>query len=233
MLTTDTAKGVTMDSLKSLSSHVLKVYPFDSEFIASFDYKDDKPSTSGLETVIILDRSGSMGRSVQKIMKCVLPQFFNNLHYDPKTVISIIAFECKTTLHKIMIGDLKRNTMKSAGGTNMAGAVENLERLFKSFQARSLNFLRILTISDGEVFENPKYLRKAQSKLKYVQRKYSKNKGKRTKKCLALLHEKVVNKRKDFLHKVSIRLIRENQTIALETLAVKNMVKKLGDNWVS
>src|SRR5699024_4420027 len=79
--------------------------------------------------------------------------------------------------------------------------------------------------SEGEVFENPKYLRKAQSKLKYVQRKYSKNKGKRTKKKLVKLHEKVVNKRKDFLHKVSTQLIRENQTICLETLAVKNMVK--------
>jgi putative transposase len=79
--------------------------------------------------------------------------------------------------------------------------------------------------SDGEVFDNPKNLRKAQSKLKYVQRKYSKNKGKRTKQRLALLHEKVANKRKDFLHKVSTKLIRENQTIALETLAVKNMVK--------
>jgi len=79
--------------------------------------------------------------------------------------------------------------------------------------------------SEGEVFENPKNLRKAQSKLKYVQRKYSKNKGKRTKQSLALLHETVVNKRKDFLHKVSTKLIRENQMIALETLSVSNMVK--------
>jgi len=79
--------------------------------------------------------------------------------------------------------------------------------------------------SDGEVFENPKNLRKAQSKLKYVQRKYSKNKGKRTKQRLALLYEKVVNKRKDFLHKTSTKLIRENQTICLEDLAVSNMIK--------
>ncbi len=79
--------------------------------------------------------------------------------------------------------------------------------------------------SQGEVFENPKHLRKAQAKLKYVQRKYSKYKGKRTKQRLALLHEKVVNKRKDFLHKTSTKLIRENQTICLEDLAVKNMVK--------
>lgn len=79
--------------------------------------------------------------------------------------------------------------------------------------------------SDGQVFENPKYLRKAQSKLKYLQRKFSKNKGKKTKQKLALIHEKVVNKRKDFLHKVSTKLIRENQTICLEDLNVAGMVK--------
>jgi len=79
--------------------------------------------------------------------------------------------------------------------------------------------------SNGEVFNNPKYLKKSQSKLKYIQRKYSKSKGKRTKKQLSLIHEKITNKRKDFLHKISTQLVRENQTIALETLAVKNMVK--------
>lgn len=79
--------------------------------------------------------------------------------------------------------------------------------------------------SDGEVFDNPKYLRKSQSKLKYIHRKYSKNKGKRTKQKLVKLHEKVTNKRKDYLHKVSTKLVRENQTIGLENLAVSNMIK--------
>lgn len=79
--------------------------------------------------------------------------------------------------------------------------------------------------SEGEVFNNPKHLRNALAKLKYIQRKYSKHKGVRTKHSLALLHEKVANKRRDFLHKLSTKLIRENQTIALETLAVHNMVK--------
>jgi len=88
-----------------------------------------------------------------------------------------------------------------------------------------LGIKTFLVTSDGLEIENPKNLRKAQSKLKYVQRKYSKNKGKRTKQRLALLHEKVVNKRKDFLHKTSTKLIRENQTICLEDLSVSNMVK--------
>ena len=82
-----------------------------------------------------------------------------------------------------------------------------------------------LVSSDGQEFDNPKFLRKAQIRLKYVQRKYSKHKGKRTKQRLAILHEKVSNQRKDFLHKVSTELIRENQSIAVETLQVSNMLK--------
>lgn len=79
--------------------------------------------------------------------------------------------------------------------------------------------------SDGKEFDNPKFLRKAQSKLKYVQCKYSKHKGKRTKHRLAILHEKVANQRKDFLHKTSGELIKNHDSIAIEDLAVSNMVK--------
>ena len=82
-----------------------------------------------------------------------------------------------------------------------------------------------LITSKGDKINNPKYLRKSESKLRYVQSKYSKNKGKRTKKKLNLIHEKISNQRKDFLHKVSTKLIRENQTISLETLNVKGMLK--------
>lgn len=82
-----------------------------------------------------------------------------------------------------------------------------------------------LVSSDGKEFDNPKFLRKAQCKLKFVQRKYSKHKGKRTKHRLAILHEKVVNQRKDFLHKTSTQLIRDNQSVAIEDLAVSNMLK--------
>jgi len=82
-----------------------------------------------------------------------------------------------------------------------------------------------LITSDGEVVSNPKFLKKSLSRLKYTQSKYSKNKGKRTRKKLARLHEKVANQRLDFLHKVSTKLIRDNQTIAIETLNIKGMVK--------
>ena len=82
-----------------------------------------------------------------------------------------------------------------------------------------------LVSSDGQEFDNPKFLRKAQIRLKYVQRKYSKHKGKRTKQRLAILHEKVTNQRKDFLHKTSSELIKNHDSLAIEDLAVSNMVK--------
>lgn len=88
-----------------------------------------------------------------------------------------------------------------------------------------LGIKTFIVASNGKEYDNPKFLRKAQSRLKYVQRKYSKHKGKRTKHRLAILHEKVANQRKDFLHKVSTELIRENQSIAIETLQVSNMLK--------
>jgi len=88
-----------------------------------------------------------------------------------------------------------------------------------------LGIKTFIVTSDGKEYDNPKFLRKAQSKLKYTQSKYSKNKGKRTKQKLAVLHEKVANQRKDFLHKVSNELIRDNQSISIETLQVSNMLK--------
>ena len=82
-----------------------------------------------------------------------------------------------------------------------------------------------LVSSDGQEFDNPKFLRKAQIRLKYVQRKYSKHKGKRTKQRLAILHEKVANQRKDFLHKVSTELIKNHDSICIEDLNIKGMLQ--------
>lgn len=82
-----------------------------------------------------------------------------------------------------------------------------------------------LVTSDGKEFDNPKFLRKSQSRLKFVQRKYSIHKGKKTKHRLAILHEKITNQRKDFLHKTSSELIKNHDSIAIEDLNISGMVK--------
>jgi len=84
--------------------------------------------------------------------------------------------------------------------------------------------------SNNEFVSNPKYLRKLEDKLKKAQRKLSlrkkgsNNRFKQQKKVFKL-HEKIRNQRLDFLHKLSTKLINENQVICLEDLQVKNMIK--------
>ncbi|MEY8352447.1 IS200/IS605 family transposase [Lachnospiraceae bacterium 54-53] len=85
--------------------------------------------------------------------------------------------------------------------------------------------------SDGNKYENPKTIKKYEKKLIKLQRRLA-DKEKRssnyckTKKQIALCHEKITNTRKDYLHKISHEIINENQVIVSENLQIKNMVKK-------
>lgn len=83
--------------------------------------------------------------------------------------------------------------------------------------------------SDGEMIKNPKYFHKSEKRLRKLQKDLSRCKkgSKNREKCrikVAKLHEKVVNQRKDFLHKLSKQIIDENQVIMLESLKIKNMM---------
>lgn len=79
--------------------------------------------------------------------------------------------------------------------------------------------------SDGQTFSNPKHLYALEKRLKYAQSRYSKYKWKKRKNRVQSLHVKVANQRRDFLQKLSTRLINENQVICLESLSVSNMMK--------
>jgi putative transposase len=85
-------------------------------------------------------------------------------------------------------------------------------------------------LSSGEEIGNPKFLKKSIVKLKVLQKraskkkKNSKNKQKANKK-IALLHEKITNQRKDFLHKTSSAIIKQYDTVIVEDLNISGMVK--------
>lgn len=84
--------------------------------------------------------------------------------------------------------------------------------------------------SNGNKYSNPKYLNKVEKKIKHLQRLYSKKtKGSKNQEKarlkLAIAHEKLSHKRKDNLHKITTKLIKENDIICIENLAVKNMTK--------
>lgn len=84
--------------------------------------------------------------------------------------------------------------------------------------------------SNGNKYKNPKYQIKAEKKIKHLQRLYSnKTKGSKNQEKarlkLAIAYEKLSNKRKDNLHKITTKLIKENDLICIENLNVKSMTK--------
>lgn len=86
------------------------------------------------------------------------------------------------------------------------------------------------TLSNGEEIPNPKNLKNAISKLKRLQRRLSRkakgsNNREKARKVLACQYERVTNRRNDFLEKVTHQLVTTYNTICLETLSTKNMMK--------
>ena len=95
-----------------------------------------------------------------------------------------------------------------------------------------LGISHFAALSTGRKIDNPKFLRSSIERLKILQYRASKKKkgSKNHKKALrkvAVVHERIFNRRNDFLHKLSTELIRDNQTdtICVESLAVSNMVQ--------
>jgi len=91
-----------------------------------------------------------------------------------------------------------------------------------------INYLAVL--SNGEFFENPKWLKQYEKKLAQLHRNHSrKKKGSENKrksaKEIARLHKKISNKKKDYYHKVTTNIVNRFDYIIFEDLKIKNMVK--------
>ncbi len=87
----------------------------------------------------------------------------------------------------------------------------------------------VVVASNGFASGNPKHYQKYQARLHTLQRRLAKkkkgsNNQYKARLCIAKLHAKIADCRRDFLHKLSTKLVSENQAIYTETLAVKNMM---------
>ncbi len=88
----------------------------------------------------------------------------------------------------------------------------------------------LIATSDGEKVANPKHFKRLRYKLRQAQKALSRkvkgsNNREKARREVARIHAAIADARTDFLHKLTTRLVRENQTIAVEDLAVKNMMK--------
>lgn len=108
-------------------------------------------------------------------------------------------------------------------------AIEPLPKSDKSI-GLDVGITSLIATSNGDKILNPKHFKRLRSKLRRVQKslfrkqKGSNNRHKHSAK-VAKVHRQITDSRKDFLHKLTTQLVRENQTIVVEDLALQNMVK--------
>jgi putative transposase len=89
----------------------------------------------------------------------------------------------------------------------------------------------LLTLSTGEKITNPRHERRDRVRLARAQRDLARkargdgaNRAKARRK-VARVHARIADRRRDHLHKLTTRLVRENQTLVIEDLTVRNMLK--------
>jgi len=93
-----------------------------------------------------------------------------------------------------------------------------------------LGLKSMVITSDGHTYGNPKFFSKDEKKLAKAQRRHAKKKKGSKNRIKARLkvarvHKKIADRRRDYQHQLSTRIIRENQVVCIESLQVKNMVK--------
>ncbi|MFM9607239.1 RNA-guided endonuclease InsQ/TnpB family protein [Streptomyces niveiscabiei] len=149
------------------------------------------------------------------------------------------------TVYVAKVGDLKVKWSRRlpAAPTSVTVTRDSCGRYFLSFVVDTepdifpeaetdtgidLGLSAFAVLSDGSKIDSPRFLRRAEKKLRRLQRelsrkaKGSKNRAKARIK-VARQHAKVADRRRDFHHKVSTRIVRDNQAVYVEDLAVSGL----------
>lgn len=143
----------------------------------------------------------------------------------------------KCVVHRDIIGKMKTVTVSrnACGQYHAAILTDNGEptpavsTVGKAI-GLDVGLTHLVVTSDGSKFDNPRHLKRAERNLKRKQRKLSRRqKGSRgrdkARKMVARVHERVACARRDYLHKLSRRIVNENQVIAVEDISVKGIMR--------
>jgi putative transposase len=154
--------------------------------------------------------------------KIIIPKFKEGINFRGKLELDNLVKFNSVTISKTPSGKYYATLQ---GDFNYEPVEQNDNKI-----GIDLGIKEFLITDSGVKIDNPKYLKKSLKKLKYEQKQLSKkNKGSNSRNkqriLVSLIHEKITNKRMDFLHKLSQKIVNENQVICLENLAVKNMIK--------
>ena len=154
---------------------------------------------------------------------------------DGKLHLSKIG-DIKIKLHRVIDGEIKTLTIKrSANSKWFASFVADIGDVISSRNDHSVVGIDVgissfATLSNGDKIDNPRIYKVEEKNLARAQRKFSattKGSIERRKrlKVVQRVHERIANKRKDFIHKVSRHLVDTYRYIVFEDLAITNMLK--------
>jgi putative transposase len=184
----------------------------------------------------------------KKGVECGFPRFksfdrMKSLHYpqsgfliDKKLIVTPFG-EIAIKKHREVKGKIKTLTLKreSSGKWFAVFCAETPEEIPKENKGEAvgidLGLMSFATLSSGMKIENTRHFKRYEERLAFIQRKFSKKKKRSTnrksaKVRIAMLHEKVADTRKDFLHKTSTQLVNDYSIIALEKLTSQEMAEK-------
>ena len=161
-----------------------------------------------------------------------IPQFVklkDNRLYFPKFKEGI-----KVKQHREIIGTIKNATIKlNPSGKYYVSLIVEYDNQIpakpkvdpSSATGVDLGIKTYATLSNKDTRTYPMHLERNLDKLKDLQAKFSKSKGKRVRLDIAKLHEKIANQRSDFLHKLTKELVTTYDSIAIEDLDIKSMLQ--------
>ena len=104
--------------------------------------------SSGVETIILLDVSGSMGQNVQRIFNNYLPSALEKAGFGLNEQITIVTFSDKANIYNHTINSLRNSTQRTEGSTYMSYGVKAVDIVMSGSKYKKF---RLLSLSDGEL----------------------------------------------------------------------------------
>jgi putative transposase len=229
----DTGKGLSRSAIQGLLPSLKKEYPWLTN------------AYSQSLQVVALNLSTAYKNFFDK--RCGFPSFKSkhgrqsisypqNVKVGDSSIKLPIIGEVHCVIHRTLDGTVKTATIsKNTDGKYYASILvdDGLETPQSDANGKviglDVGLIDFAVTSDGSKYTNPKHLKKHSRNLKRKQQKLSrKQKGSNTrhkaKKLVARVHSRIKRVREDFLHKLSRKIVDENQVIAVENLNVKGMV---------
>jgi len=235
-----------------LLEHTIKKYDSEKKFPSRIEFgKLTKDSGIYAQTAQAIFRRlnntlNAKIRAKKKGIEWGFPRFksidrLKSLHYpqhgfslDKKLKVTPFG-EINIKKHREINGTIKNLTLKweSSGKWFACFCVEEIPKPPKINNGSQIGIdvgiINLATLSNGEKIENPHQFKKFEKELTEANRKFSrKKKGSvnrlKAKHQVALVHEKISNVRRDYLHKQTNDLVSKYSLIALEKLDIPNMI---------